>query len=301
MRNQFCQALVDRSANPDMIFLTGDLGFMALEPLRQALGERFVNAGVAEQNMVSVAAALARQGFEVWAYSIAPFCYARAFEQIRNDVSFHGLPVNLIGNGGGYGYGVMGPTHHAIEDYGVLSSFDEIDIFVPVFDEDVPAVVAAAAASNRPTYVRLGRGEAAAGSVVPEYAAWRRLTDRDGPVVVAFGPLAGGYAAAFRELPAARRPQLWAAARLSIDRSPPPAALVERLANDGRLYIGEEHVAHGGFGEQLTAYLIYRGVSLRDVRSLHALKHVFETYGSQRFLRARSRIDARAMLDLLEV
>src|SRR5688572_11812446 len=106
MRTQFCEALVARSSNPAMVFLTGDLGFMALEPLQSAMGARFINAGVAEQNMISVAAGLAREGFEAWAYSIAPFCYARPFEQIRNDVAFHALPVRLVGNGGGYGYGV---------------------------------------------------------------------------------------------------------------------------------------------------------------------------------------------------
>ena len=86
------------------------------------MGERFINAGVAEQNMVSVAAGLAKAGLRPWVYSIAPFLYARAFEQIRNDVCLHGMPVILVGNGGGYGYGVMGSTHHAIEDYGVLLS-----------------------------------------------------------------------------------------------------------------------------------------------------------------------------------
>ncbi|HEY2624024.1 MAG TPA: hypothetical protein VGI53_11290, partial [Dyella sp.] len=114
---------------------------MALEALQSALGDRFVNAGVAEQNMISVAAAMARQGLDVWAYSIAPFCYARPFEQIRNDIAFHHLPVRLIGNGGGYGYGVMGPTHHAIEDYGVLLTLPNMRVYVPVFDEDVTAVI----------------------------------------------------------------------------------------------------------------------------------------------------------------
>ena len=126
MRAELCAALVARSARPDMVFLTGDLGFMALEPLRDSLGDRFINCGVAEQNMVTVAAALAREGFDVWVYSIAPFCYARPFEQIRNDVCFHGLPVRLLGNGGGYGYGVMGPTHHALEDYGVLLTLPDM-------------------------------------------------------------------------------------------------------------------------------------------------------------------------------
>ena len=120
MRVQFCDAMVARAVDERILFLTGDLGFMALEPLQSAMGSRFINAGVAEQNMISVAAGLAKQKFEVWAYSIAPFCYARPFEQIRNDIAFHALPVKLVGNGGGYGYGVMGPTHHAIEDYGVL-------------------------------------------------------------------------------------------------------------------------------------------------------------------------------------
>ncbi|MDB5093372.1 MAG: transketolase, partial [Candidatus Eremiobacteraeota bacterium] len=72
MRKQLCDALVARSFDPNMVFLTGVLGFMALEALQAALGERFINVGVAEQNMVSVSAALARQGFDVWAYSIAP-------------------------------------------------------------------------------------------------------------------------------------------------------------------------------------------------------------------------------------
>ena len=67
------------------MFLTGDLGYKALEPLREALGERFINAGVAEQNMVSVGAGLARVGLRPWVYSIAPFIYARPFEQIRNE------------------------------------------------------------------------------------------------------------------------------------------------------------------------------------------------------------------------
>ena len=84
------------------------------------MGSRFINAGVSEQNMVSVAAGLARSGLRPWTYSIAPFLYARPFEQIRNDVCFHHLPVILVGNGGGYGYGVMGSSHHALEDYGCL-------------------------------------------------------------------------------------------------------------------------------------------------------------------------------------
>src|SRR4051812_46697344 len=134
MRNAFCQAMLELSAADDrLVFLTGDLGFGALEPLRDALGSRFINAGVAEQNMISVAAGLARSGLRPWTYSIAPFIYARPFEQIRNDVCLHKLPVILVGNGGGYGYGVMGATHHAIEDYGTLLVLQHMQAIIPAF------------------------------------------------------------------------------------------------------------------------------------------------------------------------
>src|SRR5579871_5522547 len=142
MRKVFCDSLVDLAADPAFVFLTGDLGFQALEPLRQRMGHRFINAGIAEQNMVSVAAGLAEEGLRPWVYSIAPFLYARAYEQIRNDVCLHHLPVRLVGNGGGYGYGVMGATHHALEDYGTLLCLQGgIRAFVPAFADDVEAMV----------------------------------------------------------------------------------------------------------------------------------------------------------------
>src|ERR1700722_10031779 len=141
MRNVFCQSLVEASRHPEFVFLTGDLGSKALEPLRDALGERFINAGVAEQNMVSVGAGLAKAGLRPWVYSIAPFVYARPFEQIRNDVCLHRLPAVLVGNGGGYGYGVMGATHHALEDYGSMLCLPHILVYGASVDHALEAQV----------------------------------------------------------------------------------------------------------------------------------------------------------------
>src|SRR5664279_3984361 len=155
MRKPFADALLKYLSPARCVFLTGDLGFMALEGVRDAMQSRFINAGVAEQNMISVAAGLAQTGLEVWAYSIAPFCYARPFEQIRNDVCLHRLPVRLVGNGGGYGYGVMGASHHAIDDYGVLLALQGMKAFVPVFDADLDESVARMRQWNGPSYLRL--------------------------------------------------------------------------------------------------------------------------------------------------
>lgn len=296
MRQQFCDALVARSTNPSMLFLTGDLGFMALEPLQKAMGERFINAGVAEQNMITVSAALARQGFEVWAYSIAPFCYARPFEQVRNDIAFHGLPVKLVGNGGGYGYGVMGPTHHAIEDYGVLLCLPNMSVYVPVFDEDLGAVVGRAGETGRPSYLRLGRGEKPTGYTVPDYAPWRQLTKGRGPVVIAVGPLAGVYIKPFEQLSPDYRPNLWAVAELPIEQNPVPSALLEQISQSPGLCVAEEHVRRGSFGAELALFIVEQGIGVRKFHHLFARAHHFDRYGSQGFLRRMAAIDADSML-----
>ena len=185
MRRAFCDAMVELAANQRYFFLTGDLGFMALEPLRKVLGPRFINAGVAEQNMVSVAAGMAAVGGKSWVYSIAPFCYARPFEQIRNDVCLNRLPVRLVGNGGGYAYGAMGATHHALEDYGALLTLPAMRVYVPAFDTDVDPMVRTIAGREAPAYLRLGRSELEDESAAPPYAAWRRLQEGGAGVLVA--------------------------------------------------------------------------------------------------------------------
>ncbi|MGO4808080.1 transketolase [Cupriavidus sp. 2MCAB6] len=302
MRKQLCDALVSRAVAKDskMVFLTGDLGFMALEPLQAAMGERFINAGVAEQNMISVAAALARQGLDTWAYSIAPFCYARPFEQIRNDISFHKLPVRLIGNGGGYGYGVMGPTHHAIEDYGVLLTLPNMMAFTPVFDEDIPEVVTRAGDSTLASYLRLGRGEAPKDYAIPSYAPWRQLVAGSGTPIVAVGPLAGTYIDAIAGLPEHVRPSLWALSELPLTQNPAPKALMAQIERNGTLCIAEEHVAQGSFASEFALHLMKHGVAAR-LTHLCAKSHHYARYGSQKYLRKASGLDAHSLLSILNL
>ena len=298
MRAELCAALLARSGRHNMVCLTGDLGFMALEPLRERLGERFINCGVAEQNLVGAAAALAHEGMEVWVYTIAPFAYARAFEQIRNDVCPQGLPVRLLGNGGGYGYGVMGPTHHALEDYGVLLTLPGVTAHVPAFDEDIAPVVERAAAAAGPCYIRLGRGELPARTRLPPYAPWRRLAAGEGPVVVAAGPLAGVAWSAVDAL-ANLRPELWVVSELPLSANPPPAALAERIACSGRLCVIEEHVAQGGVGAMLAVWALNAGIAVPRFRHLHAAGYPSHLYGSQAFHRRESGLDAGSIRQAL--
>jgi transketolase len=228
MRVLFSKALLDHCQDPDFVFLTGDLGFMALEGLRDGAKKRFINAGVAEQNMVSVAAGLARSGLKPWVYSIAPFMYARPFEQIRNDVCLHGLPVFLVGNGGGYAYGVMGATHHALEDYGVLLGLAHMKVYVPVFSEDVAVMVGRILQQAGPAYLRLGRDEKPKDFPLPAYAPWRRVLVGQGSTLLMVGPLAGAICAASMSLPESQRPRAWLLSEMPFAPSEIPPEFLSR-------------------------------------------------------------------------
>jgi len=302
MRTELCDTLVQRAHHPEMVFLTGDLGFMALEPLQAALGRRFINAGIAEQNMVSVAAAMVSEGLECWTYTIAPFCYARAFEQIRNDVCMHRLAVKLLANGGGYGYGVMGPTHHALEDYGSLLTLPHMQVLLPCFNEDVAAVVSHAAVLDRPAYIRLGRGELPAGQTAPDYAPWRCLLAGPAGVIICAGPIAGQVWALALQRPPDARPSVWVVSELPLTDHPPPAACLAQIGGGGDLAVIEEHVAHGGVAAMLAQYLLQHDIRPRRFHALYARGYPSSTYGSQQFLRAQGGLgtdDITAVMDTM--
>lgn len=283
MRDAFCRSLVARAVDPDFVFLTGDLGFKALEPLRAAMGARFINAGIAEQNMISVAAGLARSGLAPWVYSIAPFIYARPFEQIRNDVCAHRLAVRLVGNGGGYAYGVMGGTHHALEDYGTLLCLHHLRAFVPAFDDDVPAVVEALRNVRTPAYLRLGLSEEPKGWRVPAYAPWRRLVVGERATVLVIGPLVGALVAPLLALRPDQRPSVWSLCELPVDEF--PQEFLADMDRSGHLVVVEEHVAHGGAGEAIARELLLRRRAPARFSHSCAQGYVSGRYGSQAFHR----------------
>jgi len=273
-----------------LIFLTGDLGYGALENVRNALGSRFVNMGVSEQNMVSVAAGLARQRLLPICYSIAPFAVFRPYEQIRLDVALHNLPVKLVGNGGGYGYGIMGASHHALEDLAVLSCLPNFACIVPLCNSDVPSAADAFFAHAGPGYLRLGLGlwpESELGPL-PAFAPIRSLvTTTACPklTVVGLGPV---LLSSLPWLKAQGDCEVFAVARLPLAEL--TDALRTSVQNSGRLLVLEEHTARGGLGEHLAARLASEGVSFR-LHHLHARGYPSGRYGSQAFHQRESGLD----------
>src|SRR3954447_23056573 len=132
MRGAFANTITELAErDPRVVLLTGDLGYMALEPFSDRFPERFFNIGVAEQNMVGVATGLAEAGFIPFVYSIVTFASLRPYEFIRNGPILHQLPVRIVGIGGGGEYGTAGPTHHGLEDVGIMRIQPGITVIAP--------------------------------------------------------------------------------------------------------------------------------------------------------------------------
>ncbi len=280
MRREFAAAMVALHARRnDPVFLTGDLGYMALEPVREKYGRRFINMGVAEQNMISFAAGLARGGFVPWLYSIAPFLVLRPYEQIRNDVCFHNLPVKLVGNGGGYGYGIMGATHHTLEDIAVMRVLPNMKVFVPLTGEDVAPAVEQMAADGGPCYLRLNYGIKTGEPLAP-FGQWRKIRAGKRGVVIGTGPVLGGLLELGEDL------EVWAAGILPFNEL--PAELVASVKRRGKLLTIEEHYGQCGLGEAVSRQIINELDGRIDFRTLYAAGYPDGRYGSQAWHRAES-------------
>ncbi len=142
----------------DIVVVTGDSrGSAKLVPFAEKYPQQLVEIGIAEQNLVGVAAGLAACGKKVFAVSPACFLTARALEQIKNDVSYSDYPVKLVGISAGVSYGALGSTHHSLHDFAVLQAIDNLDIVVPADNFETRAALEAAVNYPRPLYLRFGK------------------------------------------------------------------------------------------------------------------------------------------------
>lgn len=156
MRNKFIEVLVkEAKKNDKIVLIIGDLGYNVVEPFQEQFPERFFNAGICEQNMASMAAGLASEGFHVFIYSIANFPTFRCAEQLRNDIGYHNLNVTVVTVGGGLSYGNLGYSHHAIQDLGLIRLFPEFKILAPGDPNETIACMKNLFSSNGPSYLRL--------------------------------------------------------------------------------------------------------------------------------------------------
>jgi transketolase len=158
MRKAFVKTLIELAEKDERIYLlTGDLGYKALEEFSQKFPKRFINCGVAEQNMMGVAAGLALCGKKPYVYSIVPFVTLRCLEQIRNDVCYQNLDVKIIGIGGGFSYGTLGSTHSVLEEVAILRALPNMAVLCPADLLSTEELIIKSHQTTCPTYTRTSK------------------------------------------------------------------------------------------------------------------------------------------------
>ena len=182
MRNAFAAEVTElAAADPRIVLLSGDIGNRLFDRYKERQPERFLNCGVAEANMIGMAAGMAMSGLRPIAYTIAAFATVRCLEQIRVDVCYHEAPVIIVGVGAGLSYASLGGTHHACEEIAMLRALPKMSIVCPADPLEVRLAVRAAVAYDRPVYIRLGKkSEPAVHGNTPEFAIGRGIVLREG-------------------------------------------------------------------------------------------------------------------------
>ena len=188
MRDGFIRTVLELAKHDkDVELVTGDLGFGVLKPFWEAVPDQFINAGIAEQNMTSLAAGMALEGKTVFTYSIGNFPTLRCLEQIRNDCAYHNANVNVVCVGGGFVYGALGMSHHATEDLAVMRALPDVVVFAPCDKVEAAAVAKAAAAHPGTCYIRLGRGgEKVARETIETFTIGKAIPVQEGSRVAIF-------------------------------------------------------------------------------------------------------------------
>jgi transketolase len=182
MRNAFADEITKLgAADPRVVLLSGDIGNKLFDKYKDQNDDRFFNCGVAEANMMGMAAGLALNGLRPVVYTITPFTTTRCLEQIRVDACYHRVPVIIVGTGSGLSYVDLGPTHHSCEDIALLRALPEMTVLCPCDAVELRAALRAALKHDGPVYMRIGKkGEPILHQTPPDFAIGRAITMREG-------------------------------------------------------------------------------------------------------------------------
>ena len=293
MRNEFVQALINNfSRYENQVFITGDLGFMALENLETTFGDRFINGGISEQNIISIAASLAYQGYIPWVYSISRFITLRPYEQIRNEVCHHNNHVKIIGNGGGYGYGIMGSTHHNLEDIGVMRILPNMRVYVPCFNQDLEYCITQILQEQNPNYLRLNNTKLDLRIPYVPFSQWRKLKDGNKLIVISTGPVVANLF----DLPSAilSEIEIWIISIFPIYDL--PIELISSINNGKGILTMEEHASQCSLNESLASILLRNNIFPSNYQSINSKGYPSGKYGDQTFHQMESGLSGEKLL-----
>ncbi len=296
MRTAFIRTLEEQAKlDKNIWLLCGDVGYSVLENFARQFPERFLNVGVAEQNMIGIAAGLALSGKRVFTYTIGNFAFMRAMEQIRNDVCLHNLNVTIVAVGGGYAYGPAGYTHHALEDIAMMRALPNLTLLAPGDPVETTLATQALATHNGPAYLRLGRGgETIAHTTPPAFAIGKAIRMQEGAlatIITSTATLGIAHDAATR-----LKAQGMDVALISMPTLIPfdHDAVLHAAKHTPRIITVEEH-GSGGLASLVSETIARAGIATK-LRTHYAHLPPCAKAGDQKELRAQNDLTADAII-----
>jgi transketolase len=297
MRTAFIEQLVlEARTNPRIFLVVGDLGYSVVEAFAREFPSRFLNAGVAEQNMTGLAAGLASEGYHVFTYSIANFPTFRCAEQIRNDIAYHNLPVTVVSVGGGLAYGPLGYSHHAVQDLALLRSFPSVLIAAPGDPAETRSCLAYLSGHPQPSYLRLGKaGEPRVHGTDPTVQPGKIVHVAGDPnarrVVLTTGATLKLASDAFAD----GRVRGWKIASLPLWSAASKFETAAVLSGYETIVTVEDHLRGGGFGSYVQE-LLGDADSSAKVRCIALSSDVCDRVGSQSSLNQFGGVTAESIV-----
>ncbi len=298
MRDVFIATLMDLAAkDPNIILITGDLGFGVLGQFEEKFPNQYFNSGVAEQNMTALAAGLALSGKTVFTYSIANFPTLRCLEQLRNDVCYHKANVIAVSIGGGFSYGGLGASHHATEDLAIMRALPNMHALVPSDTWEVEETTKFLSKGVGPGFLRLDKTLPKTLGDTPDsfsYGRARQLRNgSDATIVVAGGILEDAIVAS----------QLLDERGISVRLLTMPSlssidmeAISDAINDTGALFTVEEHRVVGGLGSAIAEEALEAGLRPKIFRRFGIRGNDFVTdVGTQAYMKKAIGIDGQQL------
>jgi transketolase len=301
MRDAFLETLSELAAqDPRMMLITGDLGYGVIGKFAERFPNQFVNAGVAEQNMTSMAAGMALSGWRVYTYSIANFPTLRCLEQVRNDICYHDCDVTIVAVGGGFSYGQLGMSHFATEDLAIMRALPNMRVIAPTEKWEVQDLARDLAKAKGPAYLRIDKDSGGLARREGERAILgkaRRVREGADATIIVTGAILREASTAAERL-AARGVECRIEAMHTI-KPLDEAAILAAGKETGGIVTLEEHSRIGGLKGAVAETLLSAGARVGFFKSI-ALDDVFPAIvGDQSYLRGRYGMDAKAVEDAI--
>lgn len=303
MRDAFAREMTAlATTRPDLTLLSGDIGNRMFDRFKEVAPERFFNCGIAEANMMSLAAGMALSGLRPVIYTITPFTTTRCLEQIRVGVAYHQAPVVIVGTGSGLSYAELGPTHHSLEDMAILRTLPGMNVVAPADSAELVAQLREALDSPHPTYMRIGKkGEPPLHSEAARLGIGKAHLLRDGTdlLLVGVGPILGEALQAAEAL----APAGISVAVASLGGVKPlDEAFLAAMAGRFPHWLSlEEHGTTGGLGSALLEWLADRvGPAIR-LRRLGVPDAFLHELGNQVYARSQLGLDAGGLTQTIRL